>query len=266
MLFVLSKIFWLLVQPVSLVFLLVFLGWLLIVFRRRVAGLIAVGAALVFLGMSAFTTAGALLIMPLENRFVRPVDMPEQVSAIIMLGGATAGRVSTRRQIPELNEAGDRLAETLRLAMLYPEAKVVVSGGSGLMVPDGESEAATAERFFTGLGLDPARLVLEDASRNTDENAKLTQTLLGEISGNVVLVTSAFHMPRSIGIFRQVGMDVIAWPTDYRSAGDETAGFDIVNPVLNVTTTGVAIREWIGLVVYSWIGRTSELFPAQALN
>lgn len=266
MLFIFSKVFWVLVQPVSLTFLLVLLGWLLLLFRWRRTGLSVVATALLLLGISAFTTAGALLIAPLENRFVRPAAMPGDVSAIIMLGGATAGRVSTRRQIPELTEAGDRLAETLRLAMLYPEAKVVVSGGSGLMVPDGESEAATAERFFTGLGLDPARLVLEDASRNTDENAKLTQALLGEISGNVVLVTSAFHMPRSIGIFRQVGMDVIAWPTDYRSAGDETVGFDIVNPVLNVTTTGVAIREWIGLVAYSWIGRTSELFPAQALN
>jgi uncharacterized SAM-binding protein YcdF (DUF218 family) len=266
MLFVISKVFWVLVQPVSLTFLLVLLGWLLTLFRWRRTGLTAIAMGLVLLGVSAFTTAGALLIMPLENRFVRPAVMPEQVSAIIMLGGATSGRVSTRRQIPELSEAGDRLTETLRLAMLYPEARVVVSGGAGLLVPDGESEAATAERFFTGLGLDPARLVLEDASRNTDENAKMTKALLGDVSGNVLLVTSAFHMPRSIGIFRQVGIETIAWPTDYRSGGDETVGIDIVNPVLNVTTTGVAIREWIGLLVYSWIGRTSELFPAQAPN
>ncbi|WP_240230294.1 YdcF family protein [Devosia lacusdianchii] len=267
MLFILSKVFWVLVQPVSLTFLLFLLAWLLVLRNRRRAGLVAGALGLTLLGVSAFTTAGALLIMPLENRFVRPAEMPEQVSAIIMLGGATSGRVSTRRQIPELTEAGDRLTETLRLAQLYPEARVVVSGGSGLMVPDGESEATTAERFFTGLGIDPARLVLEGDSRNTDENAKMTLALLGgEVSGNVLLVTSAFHMPRSIGIFRKVGLDVIAWPTDYRSGGDESVGFDIVNPVLNVTTTGVAIREWIGLVTYSWIGRTSEMFPAQGSN
>lgn len=266
MLFVLSKVFWVLVQPVSLTFLLFLLGWLLTLLRRRRSGLVAGALGLILLGMSAFTTVGALLILPLENRFERPAVMPDEVSAIIMLGGATSGRVSTRRQIPELTEAGDRLTETLRLASIYPDARIVLSGGAGLLVPDGESEAVTAQRFFIGLGVDPARLVLEGESRNTDENAKMTMAMLGEVKGNVILVTSAFHMPRSVGIFRQVGLDVIAWPTDYRSGGDETVGIDIVNPVLNVTTTGVAIREWIGLVIYSWIGRTSEMFPAQASN
>ena len=112
----------------------------------------------------------------------------------------------------------------------------------------------------------PERLVLEGGSRNTEENADLTKAMLGDSVGPVVLVTSAFHMPRSVGLFRAVGVDVIAWPTDYRSAGDEGVGIDIVNPVLNLTTTGVAIREWIGLAVYFWTGRIADLFPAQDSN
>jgi uncharacterized SAM-binding protein YcdF (DUF218 family) len=142
----------------------------------------------------------------------------------------------------------------------------VLSGGVGLLIADGEPEATTAERFFVDQGVEPDRLVLEAESRNTDENAALTLTMLGEPDGNIVLVTSAFHMPRSVGIFRKAGLEVIAWPADYRSAGDERVGLDIVNPVLNLTTTGVALREWIGLAVYAWTGRTSSFLPAQTSN
>jgi uncharacterized SAM-binding protein YcdF (DUF218 family) len=105
-------------------------------------------------------------------------------------------------------------------------------------------------------------LLLEQESRNTHENAELTLAMLGGTEGNIVLMTSAFHMPRSVGIFRKAGLEVIAWPVDYRSAGNETAGIDIVNPVLNLTTTGVAIREWIGLAIYALTGRSSSILPA----
>ena len=266
MFFIVSKVFWGLVQPVSLTFLLFFIGWLLVALRRRRAGLLFGAAGLLLFGLCSFTTLGALLIGPLEGRFVRPATMPERVETIIMLGGATAARVSTRRQIAELTEAGDRLADTLRLARLYPEARIVLSGGVGLLLNDGEPEAETARRFFVDQGVAPERLVLEGGSRNTEENADLTKAMLGDSVGPVVLVTSAFHMPRSVGLFRAVGVDVIAWPTDYRSAGDEGVGIDIVNPVLNLTTTGVAIREWIGLAVYFWTGRIADLFPAQDSN
>lgn len=266
MFFLLSKVFWALVQPISFIFLLMLLGWLLTLFRRRRLGLTAGALGLLLFGVSSFTTLGINLISPLEDRFVRPATLPQQVDTIIMLGGATDGGVSTQRQITELTEAGDRLTETLYLANLYPEARIVLSGGTGLLVPDGEPEAETAARFFLAHGIAQERLVLESASRNTDENADLTRQMLGEAPGTVVLVTSAFHMPRSVGLFRKVGIDVIAWPTDYRSAGNEGVGIDIATPVLNITTTNVAIKEWIGLAAYHWTGRIDDFFPAQASN
>jgi uncharacterized SAM-binding protein YcdF (DUF218 family) len=267
MFFIVSKVFWLLVQPVSLVFILGMLGWILVANGRKRAGLAVSAVGLLFFGLASFTTAGVLLIMPLEDRFPRPKTMPDQISTIIMLGGATAGRVSTARGVVEFNEAGDRLAETLKLAQLYPQAKIVLSGGSGLLVADEETEAVTAQRFLTDLGVGPSRLLLERESRNTHENAALTLAMLGGgAEGNVVLVTSAFHMPRSVGIFRKAGLEVIAWPADYRSAGSETAGIDIVNPVLNLTTTGVAIREWIGLAIYALTGRSSSFLPGPLIQ
>ena len=266
MFFVISKVFWALAQPISLTFLLLLLGWLLTLLRRRRFGLTIGALGLLVFFASAFTTLGFLLLAPLEDRFTRPAVPPASVDTIIMLGGATSGRVSAQRQVAELTEAGDRLTETLWLAMRYPDAQIVLSGGSGLLITDGEPEAETAARFFEAHGIDRARLVLESASRNTDENAELTKAMLGDEAGTVVLVTSAFHMPRSVGLFRQVGIDVIAWPTDYRTAGDEGLNIALVNPVLNIDTTGVALKEWIGLAVYSWTGRTEEFLPAQTSN
>jgi uncharacterized SAM-binding protein YcdF (DUF218 family) len=266
MFFVLSKIFWGLAQPVSMIFLLLLASWLLTLLGRRRLGLVSGALGLLLLALSSFTTLGVLLIEPLEDRFAQPQAMPPVINTIVMLGGATSGRVSTARQVAELSEAGDRLAETLRLAMHYPEARIVLSGGSGLLVVDGEPEAETAARFFEGMGIARERLVLESASRNTDENAELTKAMLGDAPGVVALITSAFHMPRSVGLFRKVGVEVVPWPTDYRSAGNEGIGLDIVNPVLNLTTTGVAMKEWIGLAVYYWTGRIDTLFPDQLSN
>lgn len=261
MFFVLSKIFWLLVQPLSLIFLLGLAGAVLVAWRRVRTGLAIGGLALVLLGASSFTTLGFLLINPLEERFARPAEMPTDVSTIVMLGGATVGRVSAVRGITELNDAGDRLMETLRLARLYPQAKVLISGGSGALEGEVLPEAEIAARLFVDMGLGRDRLLLEDQSRNTDENAELTRDMLGPVDGTVLLVTSAFHMPRSMGLFRKAGLTVVAWPTDYRSTGQEGIGFDIVNPVLNFVTTGVAVKEWIGLVAYAASGRIDSVLP-----
>ena len=233
--------------------------------RRRSGGLLGV-AGLAVLGLCSFTSFGFALIGPLEERFVRPSTMPAEVSTIIMLGGATLGRVSSARQLAELSEAGDRLTETLYLAQAYPQAKVLLSGGEGLLVANGEPEAITAQRFFERLGIAPDRLILEGKSRNTDENAELSRELIGNRPGAIILVTSAFHMPRSVGLFRAAGVDVVAWPSDYRSTGAEGFGIDIVNPVYNMETSSVAIREWIGLLIYRLTGRIAEVLPAQASN
>ena len=79
------------------------------------------------------------------------------------------------------------------------------------------------------MGIAPDRLILEDQSLNTQDNAQMTAAMLGTGSGTTLLVTSAFHMPRSIGLFARTGLDVLAWPTDYRSSGQEIR--DWISPI-----------------------------------
>ncbi len=262
MFFAASKVFWLLAQPTSLVLLAILAGLVLLVFKRR---RLAVAALLAGLGVQflvAFTSLGYVLIQPLENRFSVPTIPPEQVRGIIVLGGATLARPSTARGVAVLNQAGDRLTTAVWLAQNYPEAQIIMSGGEGFLIGETESEAETMRRFFINFGVGEDRLVLEGASRNTAENASFTRDVLGEGEGNLVLVTSAFHMPRSVGIFRQQGIEVVPWPTDYRSAGNQGFGIDIANLNQNLETATVAMREWIGLLAYHWTGRSTELVPA----
>ena len=89
----------------------------------------------------------------------------------------------------------------------------------------------------------------------------MTRELLTAHPGTVLLVTSAFHMPRSVGLFRKQGLDVVPWPVDYRSTGTEGVGIDIDNPPDNILTTGTALREWVGLIAYRLTGQIDDLFP-----
>ncbi|WP_435905157.1 YdcF family protein, partial [Devosia sp.] len=265
MFFVVSKLFWLVAQPISICALLVLAGGVLVAWHRVRWGLALGGLGLSVLVVSGYTTLGTLLIGPLENRFERPAQMPVSVSTIIVLGGSTVGRVSGARGISELNEAGDRLVAAVYLAQTYPAARIVLSGGTGLLTQGVEAEAVTSARLLADLGVPADRLVLETASRNTIENADLTRVMLGEVNGAIMLVTSAFHMPRSVALFEKAGLEVIAWPTDYRSTGAEGFGLDLANPVYNFSNTSVAIREWVGLLVYAAIGRIDTVFPGPSV-
>ncbi len=264
MFFYLSKIFWLLAQPVSIVLVFIIIAFLLLAFGRRRLGLGALLSAGLVLVLSAYTSLGYMVIQPLEDRFSTPATLPDEVSAIVVLGGATHGRPSTARHRAELNDAGDRLTEALFLARRFPDASVILSGGGGLFDDETEAEAETMRRFFVAQGISADRLVSEGASRNTDENSAFSADLLADRPGAVLLVTSAFHMPRSVGLFAMQGVEVVPWPSDYRSSGHEGLGIDLANPVNNINVLTVATKEWIGLVAYRLTGRTADLFPAPA--
>lgn len=260
MFFYASKVFWTVAQPLSAILLVLVAGLVLTALGRRRLALVVQVLAVTVVLLVGFTTLGALLIQPLENRFTR-VELPEQVSAIIVLGGATQSRIGGARGVTELNSAGDRMTAALVLARRYPNVPLIFSGGIGNILSEGETEAASARRFFIEQGVDPTRLVLEDQARNTDENAQLTAGLIGEREGPAILVTSAYHMPRSVGLFRKAQVEVVPWPVDYRSPGNESFGFDIANPVMNLEVTGIAIREWIGLLAYRSTGKINEVLP-----
>lgn len=262
LMFYLSKTFWFLAQPLNFsIFLLalcVLAGW---AGWWRLARLTAIVPFLI-LAFAALTSAGALMLNPLEERFQRPSPAPETVTGIVVLGGGFEGAINLARGGYDVNNGGDRFIEAAVLARRYPEAKIVVSGGTGTVILDGMGDADTSVRLFEALGIDRSRLILEPDSRNTHENALNTRNLVNPGPNDTwLLVTSAFHMPRSMGLFRKVGFAVVPWPVDYRTSGQEGVGVLRDNPLDALGTTTMAIREWCGLIAYKLMGRIDSVFP-----
>ncbi|MBB5275933.1 YdcF family protein [Rhizobium rosettiformans] len=261
--FVVSKVFWNLVQPLSLVFLFAALALLLIGLKHLRLAAAALSFALVVLFLTLYTTLGSFLLQTLEARFPRPAGDPPELACMIVLGGAFETEVTTARGGMDLNQAGDRFVEALRLAIRYPEARILVSGGDGSLSGIYEGDAAASIRFFEAFGISRDRLIAETTSRNTDENAQNSRELLASNGlGQCLLITSAFHMPRSVGLFRKANVEVTPWPVDYRTAGNISFALDFTQPTLNSQQMSTAVREWVGLVAYKLMGRIAAVFPA----
>ena len=227
---------------------------------------VSIGAILLLVvGLSPL---GNALILPLEDRFPRAdLDRPPAPAGLIILGGAENRLVGGARKAPTLNEAGERLLEGAIVAQRFPDAKVAFSGGDAGILYKSDSEAQGAADILTRLGVSRDRLILEANARDTYENAiYLKKELEGEGAfgrdARWLLITSAYHMPRSIGAFRQAGFDVEPWPVDYRTRGrqDFSKPFDKVSEGLRRVDT--ATREWVGLLAYWLTGRTNALFPS----
>jgi hypothetical protein len=209
---------------------------------------------------------GATTQTAMVNGQLAPIAQPGMVSAGPEgVWTALAGTSQCRLNLPLTLKEGANYYRASAPGCALPSLAAVAGwqqvGGMAVLMDGGEPEAETAQRFFLGLGIPQDRLVLENRARNTEENAEFSKSLLAGIEGPKLLVTSAFHMPRSMGLFRKAGIEVLPWPTDYRSSGVEGFGVDVTNPVDNLMTTTTAIREWVGLAVYHWTGKIDEMFP-----
>jgi uncharacterized SAM-binding protein YcdF (DUF218 family) len=268
MFFYLAKALWFVLQPSTLIALLIGYGAILIWtgWARWGRRFVTVGALLLLL--AGLSPLGNALILPLEDRFPRAdLDKPPSPTGFILLGGAEDRLVGGARHAPTLNEAGERIVEAVILAKRFPEAKIAFSGGDAGIIYKSSSEAEGAASLLTALGVPREQLILEANARDTYENAVFLkeelakQGLLGP-GTRWVLITSAYHMPRAMGAFRAAGFDVGSWPVDYRTRGeaDLTRPFDKVSEGLRRVDT--ATREWVGLLAYWLSGRSDALFPA----
>jgi len=263
MFFVVSKVAGFFALPSNLVISLGLLGaFLLLTTRLRRAGGILVVGSLVVLSIIGLSPVGNLLILPLEGRFPQWDGSRGAPDGIVVLGGAIGPELSGLRNEVSLNEAAERMTVIAELARRFPQARIVFSGGNGgLVFPQG-TEAEFALRLLLSFGIARERIILEDRSRNTVENAIYSREVASPKPGECwLLVTSAHHMPRSVGTFRQAGFAVEAYPVDFRTRGqgDYYRPFNSVGDGLRRTDT--AEHEWTGLVIYWLTGQTSDLLP-----
>ena len=262
MFFILSKVLGFFAIPSNLMIGLGLLGVLLLPSRLARTGRVLMVVSLIALALFGLSPFGNALIIPLEQRFPPWDDTRGPPDGIVVLGGAISPDVSAARNDVALNEAAERVTAGVALARRYPAARIVYSGGSGALLIREGSEAVAAVRIFESLGIAPERIIAEEQSRNTVENAVFSQLLAMPQPGERwLLVTSGYHMPRAMGVFRQAGFPVEAYPVDWRTRGTQDAlrPFPTVSEGLERSDT--ALHEWVGLLVYWLTGRTGALFP-----
>jgi len=263
MFFFLAKILGFFALPSNVLIVLGLVGVAIAVLRGARAGGKLIVASLVLLAIYGLSPLANALILTLEQRFP-PWDASRgPPTGMVVLGGAFDTVVSDTRDDIPLNEAAERMTASAALARKYPQARIIFTGGTGTLLYGGPTEGELARRFYASLGVASERVTIEEESRDTAENAILTRPLADPKPGDRwLLVTSAYHMPRAVGVFRRVGFMVEAYPVDYRTRGlaDLARPFPSVGEGLRRGDT--AVREWIGLVVYRMARRTNELFPA----
>jgi uncharacterized SAM-binding protein YcdF (DUF218 family) len=240
------------------------LGAALLLLRRPRAARAALGSALVTFLLLGVAPTGLWLMRTLETRF--PADpLTTAPTDIVVLAGAEALRESAERGQPEFSSAADRVIAGAVLARRYPEARLWIVGGvrrPGLPRYD----ADWTRDLWLSLGIPAARIVAVTDTKDTCGNA--AGVAARPHGSGVLLVTSAFHMPRSVGCFRAAGIEPRPYPVDVRSWAPRSFR-DAFSADLsgNLDRADFALHEWIGLAYYRVQGRIDEIWPApQALG
>lgn len=262
MFFVLSKVLGFFALPSNLSIVIGLLGALLLPTRFARAGRHLILASVLLLVVLGLSPLGNALIIPLEDRFPPWDDTRGAPDGIVVLGGGITPDVSAVRPQVALNEAAERITETVALARRYPQARIIYSGGTGALIYRGGNEAVAALKLFEALGIAGERVLAEEQSRNTVENAVFSRLLAMPQPGERwLLVTSGYHMPRAMGVFRAAGFAVEAYPVDWRTRGQQDAVRPFTSLGAGLERADTAAREWVGLLVYWLTGRSSALFP-----
>ena len=155
----------------------------------------------------------------LENRFPKTIHIEDDVVGAILLGGSFDRPVSAARGMLSYTPAAGRFNAFVDLAKNNPHLKLVFTGG-GAPVHGAESEARIAQKLFQAMGLDPSTILFEEASRDTVQNARLSYDLVKpKVGEKWLLVTSALHMPRAVGLFESAGWSIVPYPVDYHTTG-----------------------------------------------
>ncbi len=247
--FSLSKIFWLFFQPAHLMLLLLLLLSLFCWFKRRdVLIRVCLGVLVLSYLAVAILPWRSMLLSPLEHRYERPYPMPSEIAGIIVLGGAIDPELSAKLDLVTVGDGGDRIINALLLARLYPKVKIIYVGGGGKFQSEIQREADWAGRMFLHQGIGVERIMLERESRNTAENAAMSYALVKPDKKAWLLVTSAYHMPRAVSLFNQVGWNIIPWPVEFTTVAEPT-----YLPQFNFTdgldALNRAAHEYIGLAL-----------------
>lgn len=252
-----SKLLPLFFYPLGLSCLLLVVAFVMLWKRPRLAA-IPIAAVLLILLLGGNAGVSNWLARSLEFQNLS-AELPE-AEAIVVLGGCTESALLPRPWV-EIKEEGDRV---LYAAKLYRDGKaprLILSGGRVGWRKSGNPESEDMAILLEPMGVPRSAMLQDPNSLNTRENAVNVKQLM-ETQGirRVLLVTSALHMPRSLMIFRKLGVDAIAAPTDFTSTQfdpqqpntTEANIIDALPDADRLRRTTRALKEYVGIAIY-WL-------------
>lgn len=263
-----TAVHWLL-DPIHVLLALFLLGALIRLVNRGIHAWS--GKALQFLVLGAvlalfFLPLGSRMLEPLEDRFpaYRLQSEAGRLDGVIILGGAVDLRASMNSAgLLQVGSASDRVLTAVEV-LNQSNLDLYLTGGDGALTRRVEiGEAALVAEWLGQQGFESARIKIESQSRNTAEHPLALLAAFPELeSGLYGLVTSAFHMPRAVGVFEKNGIKVVPIPVDYRS--DRGRAIVFGQGIVEWERFALAAREWGGLFFYFALGRTDQVFPSPA--
>lgn len=243
-------------QPLSWVLILLAFG-LLWMRRSPKVGRQLCQAALVVLLLIGWQLPVDALLRQLEAAAPAPdpnASLKEFVGIVVLGGALERSEMWQQPGRIALNSAGERMIVPVGLILRHPHLKLVFTGGEGNLRRGAFTEADRAKLFFDSMAVDPARISYESKSRTTFENATLTAAMPGiDKQQRWLLLTTAAHMPRSLGVFRAAGWNVTPYGVDYRTPNEPNwTGYSLA---IGAEQWHYALHEIIGFWAYRLAGR-----------
>jgi uncharacterized SAM-binding protein YcdF (DUF218 family) len=260
--FLLSKTLGIMLLPTNFLIGIGIAGAIMLATRFASLGRKLLVVSVALLAICGFSPLGNWLLYPLESRFP-PWDAARGApDGIVVLGGSIDPDLSFAHGGAVVRAAPDRMIAAAGLAHRYPKARIIFTGGNPNLISNDAKEADYATEVFESLGVSKERLTMERQARNTEENAEFAKALAAPKNGERwLLVTSAYHMPRSVGLFRKAGFAVEPYPVDWRMGGRaDVLRFSIICAD-GLGRVDISLREWMGLFAYRLTGKINALFP-----
>lgn len=248
--FVVMKMLQRLVLPPASILLVLLIGLLLLRSRRNLGRLFIATGILLLYGLSIGPVSSAL-IMPLERNFT-PVNVKfAKADVIVVLGGGTHDRSSLGLE-PEPGE--ESLQRVVAAVKLYQSlhTPVLLTGGTGDLAQPQLSDADAMARAAMDLGVLEKDIIVENKSRNTLESATAVKGMLNR--NRILLVTSAYHMKRSVALFKKQGFEAIPEPAGYLAVHRPATVYAFIPSASNLSTSVVALSEYLSFGWYSMKG------------
>lgn len=247
--------------PSHFLLLLLLVGFVcLLVGWRRLAAT-GIGLACAGLWVFGFTSAGEVLFAPLETRFPPRAlaEMPAPDGLIVLPSGLIEPHALHWGTLIEFRDGGEGIVTAALLALRFPDARIIVSGGGFL--PEPLREADGMARILREFGVAPDRIAIDASPATTADAVDHIITLIGDDRDRTWwLIASAHRMPRAMGTFRAAGFEPVPFPVDFRWAPpfDPTYTYAFLE---GMGLTEAAMHEWLGLIVYRLRGRIDTLLP-----